>query len=394
MAQTNVIVSYAPERRRASAGIDRGGTAGDRRWSAALVGVLMAGGTLFALGHFAADDGSTEDGSAPPQWDIAALKIEPAETLPLTARMGLPHQTDAERAVEPKPLPYLALVRSAAPQAKPAVAATPVVAVAPQLVPQSQPRASEFAAIPRVADAPPTQPEPQPQPESGSSQLAVDLVAQPTLPPSPGLRRDLEGFLKEQGHELIATEPSTTLAQAAPLVIDETAAPAIAPPRPANALAETMAAATSPASATTQSDLSSEGVAASDPVVGKLSAQRPKSTLAHASSSMAFATRSKASPVETSASSADPLYLQSYPLAVVNGEALGAVTLRDAAAGEPSVHLGALVGLLRLRMPEALFARLSGSSAANRFVSLDTLRAAGITVQFDARANRLVIDAR
>jgi hypothetical protein len=85
---------------------------------------------------------------------------------------------------------------------------------------------------------------------------------------------------------------------------------------------------------------------------------------------------------------------QSFPVAVVNGEALGAVTLRDFGPQGQTVHLGALVGLLKLRMPEAQFAWLSSAAAADQFVTLDQLRAAGITVQLDARNGRLLIDAR
>jgi hypothetical protein len=78
----------------------------------------------------------------------------------------------------------------------------------------------------------------------------------------------------------------------------------------------------------------------------------------------------------------------------VDGEPIGAITLQDLGHGGHAVHLGALVELLKLRMPQVEFARLSSAAAADSFVSLDQMRAAGITVQYDPRQERLLIDAR
>ena len=87
-------------------------------------------------------------------------------------------------------------------------------------------------------------------------------------------------------------------------------------------------------------------------------------------------------------------FVQSYPLAVVDGDALGAVTLRELGPQGQAIHLGALIGVLKLRRPGAAAEFAGIGAAADRFVTLDQLRAAGITIQYDARTNRLLIDAR
>lgn len=88
-----------------------------------------------------------------------------------------------------------------------------------------------------------------------------------------------------------------------------------------------------------------------------------------------------------------PDYVQVFPMVMVDGEPLGAVTLRELGAETSTVHLGALLGLFRLKMPESEFARLSGAAAADQFVSLAQLREAGIEVRYDERRVRLVIES-
>ncbi|WP_133365734.1 hypothetical protein [Qipengyuania sediminis] len=77
---------------------------------------------------------------------------------------------------------------------------------------------------------------------------------------------------------------------------------------------------------------------------------------------------------------------QTFPRVTVDGVALGAVTMRGDA-----VHLASLVGLFALRMPEAERARIAQSPAVDSFVSLDTLRAAGIAVTLDHDAGTIAL---
>ena len=84
-------------------------------------------------------------------------------------------------------------------------------------------------------------------------------------------------------------------------------------------------------------------------------------------------------------------FVQHFPTVVVNGAQLGAITLRDFGTGKSSIHLGALLGLLRLRMLETDYARLSTAASADRFVTLDRLREAGIPIRYDQQHDRLSI---
>lgn len=79
---------------------------------------------------------------------------------------------------------------------------------------------------------------------------------------------------------------------------------------------------------------------------------------------------------------------QSFPTVTVGGQALGAVTMR-----EGKVHLASLVGLLQLKLPASEFARLSSAPAADSFVAVEELRAAGIAVELDAAGERLTLTA-
>ena len=101
-----------------------------------------------------------------------------------------------------------------------------------------------------------------------------------------------------------------------------------------------------------------------------------------------------ASAIALNAASPEASFVQSYPLVVADGEVLGAVTLRDFGTSGMAVHLRSLLGLLRLRMPEAEFLRLDGAAAADRYVTFEELRMAGIDAQFDARGTRLALFTR
>ena len=87
-------------------------------------------------------------------------------------------------------------------------------------------------------------------------------------------------------------------------------------------------------------------------------------------------------------------WTQSFPMVVVAGDEVGAVTLHDFAGGAQSVHLGTLLSLFKLKMHPAEFARLNGSPAAAEFVTFDQLRRAGLQVEYDTRSGVLRIDAR
>jgi hypothetical protein len=71
------------------------------------------------------------------------------------------------------------------------------------------------------------------------------------------------------------------------------------------------------------------------------------------------------------------------------GTRLGAVPLRVLGSGVPSVRLGDLLGLLRNRLDTTRYDRLATSAAADSYVSLGDLRAAGIPVRYDAARDEL-----
>ena len=79
---------------------------------------------------------------------------------------------------------------------------------------------------------------------------------------------------------------------------------------------------------------------------------------------------------------------QSFPTVTVGGQALGAVTMR-----EGKIHLASLVGLLQLRLPTGEFARLASAPAADSFVDVEALRAAGIEAVLDPDGERLTLSA-
>ncbi|HEU4820206.1 MAG TPA: hypothetical protein VFS87_03495 [Qipengyuania sp.] len=461
MAQTNVMVTYAPARRPAApvAEQDRVRDARSRRrWGTALTGVLLAGGAVFALGTFVRPDGSLRDTGfpSPPRVPLAtADRVTAPETVPPMSEATAPEPQSS-------PLPYLAVVRDVAPAPVPPIAAPGALA---------RPAARDAARAPRrVAMRAIAAPVPAADsPSTGDASLVPHSAPEPVT----GQRRDLEGFLGEQGLVLAVPPPVASEAIApvtewsaddlAPAIADappaaskpvsEFAAAGTAPPAPlepgmAAAVVEPNEDSSAPAELVDVSEpASAQPVAAAEtqrlaelvpaadepelatPADPETSAYREETatpisrlvlppaplpaaagTMTAPADAMAIANRDElkeaapglvvaptAAPVPPGAAIADgqaTAFAQSFPLAVVNGEPLGAVTLRDLGPQGEAVHLGALVGLLKLRMPEAEFAWLSSAAAADQFVTLDRLRAAGITVQFDARDGRLLIDAR
>ena len=87
-------------------------------------------------------------------------------------------------------------------------------------------------------------------------------------------------------------------------------------------------------------------------------------------------------------------FVQNYPSVVVNGEQLGAVTLRDYHGGRKAIHLRALLTLLRSKMPVSEYERFSGAASANQFVDLEELNKVGLSVQYDERRERLLLSAK
>ena len=87
------------------------------------------------------------------------------------------------------------------------------------------------------------------------------------------------------------------------------------------------------------------------------------------------------------AAPADPV-VQTFPTVSVHGIALGAVTMRG-----DTVHLASLLGLLKLKLPAEEFARLQAAPAADSFVSLAKLRAAGLDVTIDRANERIALAA-
>jgi hypothetical protein len=81
--------------------------------------------------------------------------------------------------------------------------------------------------------------------------------------------------------------------------------------------------------------------------------------------------------------------LQTFPMVAVAGEALGAVTMRG-----DKIHLASLVGLLELKMPAGEFERLKAAPAADSFVDLDTLQAAGISATIDPAGETITLAAQ
>lgn len=75
----------------------------------------------------------------------------------------------------------------------------------------------------------------------------------------------------------------------------------------------------------------------------------------------------------------------------VDGEVLGKVDFQ-VADGRVSVRIGQVLDLFRRRFDQTEFARLRASQAADQFVSLERVRAAGVPLAYDAVYDELVIE--
>lgn len=376
MAHTNIVVSYAPARAFAPERPIRQRVSLQPRWGRTLAGTLLAGGAVFALGQFVTADGTMRDAGFPMR---AVVPTAQTKRVAIDPRV----RVQPEPAAQVNTLPYLSLIRNIVPE---------------PATPRPAPTLSAAAERPVPAAGPVATPE---QAHDSTPVLKVDLAPQPSPPAPSGLRRDLQGFLEAQGHELVVPDPPGPLVASpsglprAPMLAARLAE--VESPLPSEpGLVE--AAGTLPAAARPLAEVgkSTQPMAKSTQHLAEIEPM-PAATPAGISDRSAhrkIAPGVAIIPTPRPADRAPSAQVQSYPLAVVNGEPLGAVTMRDGGASEPAIHLGALLELVRLRMPEAEFVRLSGAAAADRFVGLDELRAAGIAVEVDARHNRLVIGAR
>jgi hypothetical protein len=95
---------------------------------------------------------------------------------------------------------------------------------------------------------------------------------------------------------------------------------------------------------------------------------------------------------EPAAASPSIEYVQHFPMVVVNGTPLGAITVREFSGNERRIHLGALLSLFRSRMDQNEYERLISAGSADQFVSLEELRRAGLNAHFDTRRQRLIIE--
>jgi hypothetical protein len=263
--------------------------------------------------------------------------------------------------------------------------------------------AAERAAPPQARSLTIATPAP---PATGAAPAEPRDVAQPSQ------RRDLAGFLEAQG--LLPADPELADAGLAPVAAwtpeDVSGEANLVPPDEPDADAGLAMAVSDPAPAPGGTDSPAPLPPLANPAEPSVtvSAENGASPMSTSTAAESQPAMSLAEPGDTAeramiasvppvaAGSAPPpaALAQHYPLAIVDGEPIGAITLQDLGHGGHAVHLGALVELLKLRMPQVEFARLSSAAAADSFVSLDQMRAAGITVQYDPRQERLLIDAR
>lgn len=269
---------------------------------AVLAGALLAGGAVYAL----------------PGAHSTRIAVQPDGSMTLASKVQRPTKTEV--------LPLIAFaslepdLASAAPIAQPT--RSPARAIARS---SKQTLSSSSTAVSRAIP---------PQP----------ALEKPIAPP----RRDLAGFLAEQGHVLAPTETGPNPA------MPEEAALTPAPP---------------PATRTPGGE---PALAGTEPGV-VLAAVAPT------------AIRNSIEPAD--AAPADPV-VQTFPTVSVHGIALGAVTMRG-----DTVHLASLLGLLKLKLPAEEFARLQAAPAADSFVSLAKLRAAGLDVTIDRANERIALAA-
>ena len=418
MTRPNILVSYAPAHPAATRTADGGrvptGT-GITGWK----GALLAGGALCALGLFVRWE--AEMPAEGPDWQPAVAPSHTG-TIWATAPTAAPS------------LPFLALVRDT-----PVTAPLATITLSPGYTAPVKPE--------KVAPQPPRSPVAE-RSRDKPREIAVPArqAAKPARAiPSAGQRRDLEGFLADQGLELVpdtsrpvpasvdawsdedllagaqpqraaaemasasgeSTEPSAGITAPSPpelnnVMVVEESEPAVQPVAAASdpGLAtqeETPPPPPPPDAGNGDSDQRIALAMASPDVAAPQVAESPSGGL-RARSPLPSQPSSGVRPVAMPSSlpepdppaTASPEFEQSYPQAVVAGETLGALTLRDFGQNGQVIDLAALVGLLRLKMPEADYTRFRAASAG-QFVTLDRLRAAGFSVEFDRRRGRLLI---
>ena len=183
----------------------------------------------------------------------------------------------------------------------------------------------------RTAPATSTQRPTKVAPRTAQALGAVASVASPQA--VTGKRRDLEGFLDEQGY---AMAPVDTASEGSSSLVES---PGVFAPAPERAPRE-------------------GGIAPNaEPTLQPLMPSQGKT--------------------------------QTFPRVMVDGVELGAVTMRG-----DNVHLGSLIGLLELKMPAEEFVRLKAAPAASSFVSIDVLREAGLEVTVEADGETVELAAR
>lgn len=279
-------MTYVPAAARTRRTADRA-SASAPAVAAVLASALLAGGTVHALGS--ADSPVPAAAETKPTSRKARAPEAPVrEALPLLALAATDVKPSAAPvAAEPRPASARPLAAPLATEPRPATARPPVAALA-------------------AAEDPPSAPQPTPRP-----------------------RRDLAGFLDDQG---LSITPASDIAIAAAAPVEAVVAASEQPVAPAPA-------------------------------------------------PIALVDANGAAP-------ADNAEAQTFPTVSLDGTALGAVTMRG-----DTVHLGSLVGLLQLKMPAEEFARLKTAPAADSFVGIDTLRAAGLAIAIDSAGERLTLAA-
>lgn len=293
----------------------------------------------------------------PEQVAEAAAPIAAPEPVP-AAQTPSPATVSADPAAAAAPLPE--------------VAPAPVAMAAPPPAPVAEPAAASVEAVPTVAAAHPAAPMPLPEQASET----------PAAPPA----------LAFAMVEAIPARVQPAVAAALPPEPEPAAA--LATPLPVAAPAAVLSAA---APAAVQQDLASPAAPAVVRQSAPTSAPRAAPITAKPKPSAALA---KSVPSRSPALRlAGPQIPSRYRLVEggvetrigvqMYGERLGAVPLRVLGSGLPTLRLGDLLGLVQSRLTPGQYERLATSAAAEEFVSLDTLRKAGIPVRYDAARDEL-----
>lgn len=201
---------------------------------------------------------------------------------------------------------------------------------------------------------------------------AAKLSAGPSVPRSVpgGPRRDLAGFLEDRGLTLATSEPAAGTAP--DVAFDDPVAP--------DAFIGPVAASETAAGTKSAAPLTEPGAPPALALAVDVAAAAQEDALSSVPNGVSEQALSQ---------SGSAIEAQTFPIVAVGGQRLGAVTMRG-----DRVHLASLVGLLQLKLPAAEFERLAAAPAADSFVALDTLRAAGISVTLDPAGEQMRLSAR